>query len=59
MDKEMLELYSDYLISLFSYTIATGLSNLLNNSISHDKVTRFRSGKEFVMEKTVENRRIS
>ena len=43
MNKELLEVYSDYLISSFSYTTATGLSGMLEGSISHDKVTRFVS----------------
>ena len=47
MDKNLLELYSDYLISSFSYTTATGLSNLLESSISHDKITRFLSSKQY------------
>lgn len=47
MNKEMLELYSDYLISSFSYTTATGLSKMLDNKISHDKITRFLSEKEY------------
>ena len=47
MNKEMLELYSDYLISSFSYTTATGLSKMLDNKISHDKITRFLSEREY------------
>ncbi len=47
MDKEMLELYSDYLLSSFSYTTATGLSKMLDNKISHDKITRFLSAREY------------
>jgi hypothetical protein len=43
MDKKLLELYSDYLIASFSKITATGLSNVLDNSISHDKITRFLS----------------
>ena len=43
MNEEMLELYSDYLISSFSYTTATGLSRMLDGAISHDKVTQFLS----------------
>ena len=39
--KQMLDLYSDYLLASFSQTSATGLSNLLNGEISHDQVTRF------------------
>jgi hypothetical protein len=37
----MLDLYSDYLISAFGQTTATGLSALLNGEISHDSVQRF------------------
>lgn len=47
MNKELLELYSDYLISSFSYTTATGLSRMLDNTISHDKITRFLSEQEY------------
>ena len=47
MDKEMLELYSDYLLSSFSYTTATGLSKMVDNKISHDKITRFLSEREY------------
>jgi hypothetical protein len=36
-----LDLYTDYLISSFGQTSSTGLSNLLDNAISHDDVTRF------------------
>ncbi len=43
MNKQLLEIYSDYLISSFSYTTATGLSAVLDNEISHDKITRFLS----------------
>ena len=43
MDKNLLELYSDYLIASFSKTTATGLSKVLDNSVSHDKITRFLS----------------
>ena len=39
--KQMLDLYSDYLLASFSQTSATGLSNLMNGEISHDQVTRF------------------
>lgn len=37
------DLYTDYLISQFGATTATGLSALLDGEISHDKVTRFLS----------------
>ncbi|MBS3967550.1 MAG: hypothetical protein KGZ60_09895 [Truepera sp.] len=41
MNREMLELYSDYLLSSFSYTTATGLAALTAGVVSHDQVTRF------------------
>jgi hypothetical protein len=40
MDKAMLDLYSDYLISSFGATTATGLSQLLDGEVSHDQITR-------------------
>lgn len=43
MNKEMLDLYTDYLICQSTYATATGLSALTNNQVSHDKVTRFLS----------------
>ncbi len=43
MMKQMLDIYSDYLLASFSQTSATGLSILLNGEISHDQVTRFLS----------------
>lgn len=39
--KTDLDLYTDYLLSSLGQTSATGLSRLLNNSISHDDVTDF------------------
>lgn len=39
--QELLDLYSDYLISSFGATTATGLSNLLDGDVSHDQITRF------------------
>jgi len=47
MNKQLLEIYSDYLMSTYSYTTATGLSILSEGKISHDKVTRFLSSEEF------------
>jgi len=43
MNKDLLELYTDYLLSAFSSTTATGLSKMTNQEVSHDKVTRFLS----------------
>jgi hypothetical protein len=40
---DIFDLYTDYLITSFSYTTATGLSGLVDNAISHDPLTRFLS----------------
>ena len=41
MDRQLLDLYSDYLISSFGQTTATGLARLLDGTVSHDQITRF------------------
>ena len=41
MKENILNLYADYLLSSFSYTIATGLSVMPGGKISHDKVSKF------------------
>ena len=43
---ELLDLYSDYLISSFGATTATGLAKLLEGDVSHDQVTRFLASRE-------------
>lgn len=43
----MLDLYADYLISSFGPTTATGLSQLLQAHMSHDKITRLLSEQTF------------
>jgi hypothetical protein len=50
-DKELLDIYTDYLISSFGLTTGTGLSRLLEGAISHDRIQRFlasptKSGKD-------------
>lgn len=45
--ENILDLYTDYLLSSFGQTSATGLSNLVEGSIKHDTVTRFLSGSNF------------
>ncbi|MFZ4625917.1 MAG: IS701 family transposase [Rhodoferax sp.] len=45
-DDEILDIYSDYLISSFGQTTATGLSALLGGQISHDRIRRFLAGPE-------------
>lgn len=39
--KTNLDIYTDYLLSSFGATTATGLSTLLDQAVSHDDVTRF------------------
>ena len=46
MNTDLLELYTDYLLSAFSYTTATGLSAMTGGAVSHDKITRFLAEKE-------------
>ncbi len=43
-NSEFLELYSDFLISSFGQTTATGLATLLHGSVSHDQITRELAG---------------
>jgi len=47
MDNDLLDLYTDYLISSFGLTTATGLSALVGNTISHDRITRLLAGRDF------------
>lgn len=47
MNQELLELYTDYLISTFGAATATGLSEMVGGAISHDRVTRFLSKREY------------
>jgi len=42
-----LDIYSDYLLYSTEQTTATGLSNLLDGELSHDKITRFLSSESF------------
>lgn len=41
MNQELFDLYTDYLISAFGPTTATGLARILDGQISHDQVTRW------------------
>jgi len=45
--EDILDLYTDYLLSSFGQTSATGLSRLVDGEISHDSVSRFLSGSDF------------
>jgi hypothetical protein len=42
-NKELLDIYSDYLISAFGQTTGTGLAELLGGSVSHDRIQRLLS----------------
>ena len=46
MNQELLELYTDYLISPFGAATATGWSEMVGGAVSHDRVTRFLSERE-------------
>lgn len=47
MDTEVLDLYTDYLMSSFGQTTATGLSTLLDGTLSHDRISRFLAAEDF------------
>lgn len=46
MNKTLRDLYTDYLISSFGQTTATGLARLLDDEVSHDKITRLLGSKK-------------
>jgi hypothetical protein len=46
MDREMIEIYSDYLITNFGQATAISLSNVLNGELSHDSITRSLADRE-------------
>ncbi len=45
-DKELLDIYSDYLISAFGPTTATGLAAILDGQLSHDRIQRFLASEQ-------------
>jgi hypothetical protein len=45
--QQLLDIYSDYLIAQNHYARATGLSDLLEGRMSHDKITRFLNNNQF------------
>jgi DDE superfamily endonuclease len=47
LNTAMLDLYTDYLISSFGYTTATGMSAALDSAVSHDAITRFLANREY------------
>ena len=46
-DPKLLDLYSDYLLASFRMATATGLSELTDHVLSHDKISRFLGQEEF------------
>ena len=46
MNRKMIDLYSDYLITNFGQATAKGLSNVLDGELSHDSITRFLADHE-------------
>ena len=47
MKNAELDWYTDYLLSSFGSATATGLSQMVQGAVSHDKVTRFLSGRDY------------
>jgi len=47
MDSQLLDLYTDYLLVSTSQVSATGLSRMVEGSLSHDQITRFLSKSDF------------
>ena len=47
MNKEIFELYTDFLISSFRLTTAVSLSEITNGKVSHDKIPRLLREEEF------------
>src|SRR5512147_1966496 len=47
MNNELLDLYTDYLISSFGAATATGLSEMVDGTVSHDRVPRFLSERDY------------
>ena len=55
---DLIELYSDYLLSSFGKTTATGVAELLDNAYSHDQFTRLLSTNEFTSRFAMASRQI-
>jgi len=49
-DYELLDLYTDYLVSAFGAVTSTGLSNMLDAAVSHDRISRMLSRREFTQQ---------
>jgi len=44
MKAQLLDLYTDYLLSSFGQATATGLSRMVDGAVSHDQITRMLAG---------------
>lgn len=49
-DYELLDLYTDYLVSAFGAVTSTGLSQMLDFAVSHDRISRMLSKREFTQQ---------
>jgi len=49
-DYELLDLYTDYLVSAFGAVTSTGLSQMLDSAVSHDRISRMLSKREFTQQ---------
>ena len=47
MKQAEFDLYTDYLLSTFGSATATGLSGMVDGQVSHDKITRFLSERDY------------
>lgn len=46
MNRDLFDLYSDYLLSSFAATTGTGLAHLMKDAISHDQVSRMLNSRQ-------------
>jgi hypothetical protein len=46
-NEELLDIYSDYLISAFGQTTGMGLAELMGGSVSHDQIQRLLEKERF------------
>lgn len=47
LNANLLDVYTEYLITSFSLTTTTGLSTAVNHQFSHDQITRFLSSEAY------------
>jgi hypothetical protein len=49
-DRELLDVYTDYIVSSFGLVTSTGLSTLLDHAVSHDRISRMLSKQTFTQQ---------